>query len=156
MPASSVQFLGFPDCGLPAAGTPSFVEAAARLAEIIRSLAPDTMLVPWRRDPHCDHEATCHLLREAVRKLEHRPRWLEYPVWAWPHAGSGLAPRADEGRAWRLDISPVIDRKIRAIAQHRSQLGLVIHDDASGFVLQPGMLAHFQRPWELFIEPRDV
>ena len=156
LPASAVQFLRYPDCGLPISGTPAFADTTARLLEIIFSLAPDTVVVPWRRDPHCDHEATHHLLRAAVGSLEHRPRWLEYPVWAWPQAESHLAPRADEGRAWRLDIAPVLDRKVKAIAQHRSQLGMVIRDDDTGFVLQPQMLAHFQRPWELFIATHDV
>jgi len=154
--ARAARFLRYPDCGLPAAGTLAFEEAALRLHEMLVALAPDTLLVPWRRDPHCDHEATWRLLREASVALESRPRWLEYPVWAWTQAESEVAPRTDEGRAWRLDIFPVLARKEQAIARHRSQTGALIHDDPGGFLLEPAMLAHFTRPWELFIEPADV
>ena len=156
LPATAVEFLRYPDCGLPPPGTIAFAEAAARLREVIVALAPETVLIPWRRDPHCDHEATYHLLRAAVLGLDPAPRWLEYPIWAWPQAEGPCAPRADEGRAWRLDIAPALERKGQAIAQHRSQLGWLIRDDETGFVLQPQMLAHFQRPWELFIAPHDV
>ncbi len=154
--ADDAHFLRFPDCGLPLPDTPAFSEAAMRLHEIVAAFSPDTVLVPWRRDPHCDHEATWRLVRATVDGMSRCPRWLEYPVWAWPRADDEVAPRQDEGSAWRLDISPVLDRKRRAISQHRSQLGTLIRDDPSGFVLQPEMIAHFTRPWELFIEPSDV
>lgn len=153
LPASAAHFLRFGDCALPAEGTPAFHEAAAQLREMLAALAPGTLLAPWRRDPHCDHAATWRLLRAAVAQ---RPRWLEYPVWAWAHAEGEAAPRADECHAWRLDISPVLARKQQAIARHRSQRGAVIHDDPGGFVLEPAMLAHFGRPWELYLEPHDV
>jgi LmbE family N-acetylglucosaminyl deacetylase len=152
---SSVQFLRYPDCGLPYRGTSIYREAIARLRRLMTDMRPETMLVPWRRDPHSDHIGTWHLLRSTVDGMRSRPRWLEYPVWAWPHAHAGDAPRHDEACAWRIDISSVLARKQRAIAQHRSQLGRLIHDDPEGFVLEPAMLAYFAQPWELFIEPHD-
>lgn len=155
MAARAVRFLRYPDCGLPGAGTVAFKEAATRLHETLVALAPDTLLVPWRRDPHCDHQATWRLLREATVGLTAPPRWLEYPIWAWMQAGSEIAPHTDDGHGWRLDISPVLARKLRAIARHRSQTGALIDDDPGGFVLEPAMLAHFARPWELFIEPAN-
>ncbi len=154
--ARAARFLRYPECELRAAGTLAFEEAALRLREMLVALAPDTLLVPWRRDPHCDHEATWRLLREAIVDLESRPHWLEYPVWAWTQAESEVAPQNDEGHAWRLDISPVLARKqAAAIARHRSQTGALIQDDPGGFLLEPAMLSHFTRPWELFIEPAD-
>ena len=156
LPAAAVHFLGYRDCGLPPEGTVAFIEATKRLGLLLENSAPDTLLVPWRRDPHCDHEATWKLCREAIRGLAKPPRWLEYPVWAWTQAEGEVAPQAHEGHAWRLDISPVLARKEQAIACHRSQIGAVIHDDPEGFRLEPQMLANFARPWEVFIEPNDV
>jgi LmbE family N-acetylglucosaminyl deacetylase len=153
-PASAVQFLRYPDCGLPAHGG-AFKAAVNRLDEMLRALAPDTLLVPWRRDPHCDHEATWRLLRAAVAGVPTPPRWLEYPVWAWAEPESEVTPQTTDGHAWRLDISPVIARKQHAITQHRSQMGALIRDDPKGFVLEPAMLAYFLRPWELFLDPFD-
>ncbi len=90
-------------------------------------------------------------------RLTKQPRWLEYLVWSWTKPQSGIAPQASEGlAAWRLDISPVLDLKKEAIAQHRSQLGAVIQDDPTGFHLEREMLAHFERPWELYLEPEHV
>ena len=155
LPAHITRFLRYPDCALPCIGTVAFNDAAAQLHNTLLALTPDTILVPWRRDPHCDHEATWRLLRAAAVCLPAPPRWLEYPIWAWPQAESALAPHTDDGHAWRLDIGPVLARKAQAIARHRSQTGGLIHDDPSGFVLKPAMLAYFTRPWELFIEPAD-
>ncbi|OZC02505.1 PIG-L deacetylase family protein [Rubricoccus marinus] len=149
--AGRVRFLRFPDCGLPAPDTLAFEDAAADLADAIRALAPDTLLVPWRRDPHCDHEATWQLARARVHL---GVRWLEYPVWAW--ASREAAPLAPEARAWRLDISPVLAQKARAVAAHRSQTTRLIDDDPDGFILLPEVLARFERPWELFLDPTDA
>jgi len=152
----AVHFLRYRDCGLPTPRTPAFAGATAHLAALIHKVRPDTLLVPWRRDPHCDHAGTWHLLRATFAGLKDRPRWLEYPVWAWPQAETKLAPHDEEASAWRLDISSVLSRKQQAIAQHRSQMGALIHDDPGGFVLEPEMLTYFAQPWELFIEPIDV
>lgn len=146
-----VEFLRLPDSGLPTAGTPAFEAAADRLAGLLDDLRPDTLLVPWRRDPHCDHEGTWQLA--AARRPE-GVRWLEYPVWAW--TAPETAPLDDEAAAWRLDISDVLDAKAQAVAAHRSQTTDLIADDPDGFRLHPEVLAHFQRPWELFLEPHDA
>ena len=156
MASSAVTFLRYRDCALPESGTAGFLVAAARLTTLVDAIAPETILVPWRRDPHCDHIGTWHVVRVAVAHAHDSPRWLEYPVWAWSDAGGDAAPRDDEAFAWRLDISSVLERKQRAIAQHRSQLGLLIRDDPEGFVLRPELLTYFAQPWELFLEPHDV
>lgn len=144
-----VAFLDLPDCGVPEAGPP-FDAAAATLAGHLAGA--DTVVVPWRRDPHCDHEATWALARAAVARLGAAPRWLEYPVWAWEHAASDRAPQPGEAVAWRLDVASVLGRKRRAVAAHVSQTTALIDDDPDGFVLAPAVLAHFDRPWELYLD----
>ncbi len=146
-----VTFLRHPDCGLPAPGTDAFDRAADRLAEVLGRA--EAVVVPWRRDPHCDHVATWELAAAAAARLDDPPRWIEYPVWAWPHAATDIAPQEGEATAWRLDIGGVLPAKRRAVAAHRSQLTALIDDDPDGFRLAPEMLAHFDRPWELFLEP---
>jgi len=149
---NAVTFLGHEDCGLPDEGTPAFDEAARQLAEALRGV--ETVVVPWRRDPHCDHVGTWALACAAASLLDEPPRWIEYPVWAWPNAATDAAPQDGEARAWRLDVAAVLDRKRRAIAAHRSQTTALIDDDPDGFTLSADMLSHFERPWELFLEPR--
>lgn len=146
-----IEFMRFPDCGLPEPGTEAFEAAADRLAGLVYDLRPQTLLVPWRRDPHCDHEATW-----ALAWARRRPtvRWIEYPVWAWTDPEA--APHDSEATAWRLDVSDHLDRKAKAIAAHRSQMTDLIADDPEGFRLAPEVLELFHRPWELFLDPHDV
>lgn len=156
-PPSAVTFMGFDDGALPACGMAAFEEAAARLRELLIQQSPDTIVVPWRRDSHADHQSTWQLCRAAASELSLTFRWLEYPVWAWSPAGDDdQPPLACEAMVWLLDIATAQKRKLQAIAQYGSQLGTVIDDDVSGFILQPSMLAHFTKPWELYLEPLHV
>ncbi len=148
----AVTFLRHPDCGLPEEGSPAFDRAAGELAEVLTGA--ETVLVPWRRDPHCDHVGTWALACAAAAQMDEPPRWIEYPVWAWSAAEGDAAPRAGEAQAWRLDVTDVLDRKRRAIAAHRSQTTALIDDDPDGFTLDDETLALFERPWELFLETR--
>ena len=154
LPAAAAHFLRYPDSALPPRGSTAFAAAVQETIALLRRVRPDTVLVAWRRDPHCDHEGAWRLFREAVGQLDmdERPRWLEYPVWAWAHASTDRAPCASDGRAWRLDVAGVLDQKRAAIDAHRSQLGLIT-DDPGGFTLPADFLPLFLRPWELFIEP---
>ena len=56
-------------------------------------------------------------------------RPLEVPIWLGRRAGPGDVPAAEEARAWRLDVSPVLARKRAAIAAHRSQTTRLFADD---------------------------
>ena len=104
--------------------------------------------------------------REAARHLGCTIGFLRQPDCGLPSPGhpafDGVArrlaeaisaPRANEARAWRLDVSPVLDSKRRAVAAHRSQTTGLIGDDPDGFRLAPDVLAHFERTWELFLDP---
>lgn len=153
-PPSAVTFMGFADGALPAEGKAPFEAAASRLRKLLIEQSPNTIVVPWRRDVHADHQSTWQLCRAATSGLSITFRWLEYPVWAWSHADAHeVPPQATEAKVWLLDIATAQKRKQLAIAQYRSQLGTVVKDDPSGFTLKPSMLAHFHKRWELYLEP---
>ncbi len=150
--------LRLPDGAVPAApGQPGFVEAAARLHEALRQQEPQTLLLPWRRDPHPDHRASYALAQAACAGLPHPPRQLEYLVWAWERAAPADLPQpADKVQELRLDIAAVLPQKLRALAAHRSQIAPgVFTDDAEGFLLPAGMLVRFERPYEIYYAPAD-
>ena len=91
----------------------------------------------------------------ARRPRASTPRCLEYVVWTAERGAAGDWPRADEARAWRLDVSAALERKRAAIAAHRSQLGEVITDDPHGFMLAPAMRRRAEGPRECFFEIDD-
>ena len=149
---SSAIYMRLKDGAVPRQGADGFAEAVAGCALQLSSLRPETVLLPWRRDPHPDHRATSEIVRAAVSGLDVRPRLLEYPIWAWERADSDDVPRPGEACAFRLDIAAVAHAKQQAIAAHRSQVTHLIDDDPEGFWLSPEVLAHFAKPWEIYLE----
>ncbi|SHL20311.1 PIG-L deacetylase family protein [Hymenobacter psychrotolerans] len=147
--------LNLPDGSVPSPDTEAGAEAVARLVAFLRQTQPHTVLCPWRRDPHPDHRATSLLVQAALAQLSTPPRLLEYVVWAWQRAAPSDLPQPDEAIGWRLEVQPVLARKQRAIAAHRSQLApSIIDDDPAGFTLSAEMLAHFEQPFEVYLEAR--
>ena len=150
---TAATFLRLKDRAVPSPGAAGFDAAVDRCRALIEDIGPQTILSPWRRDPHPDHRATWSLIDAALaRDPVYKVRRVEYPIWLWELAAAGDTPRPDEATPWRLDIASVLPRKLRAIAAHRSQTTDLIDDDPTGFRLTPDILAHFARPWEAYLE----
>lgn len=150
--AEASLLLRLPDGAVTDLLPTAFEKVVASLAKYLEDWGPATIVVPWRRDPHPDHRATSKLVQAAIARLVMAPRVLEYLVWAWERAAPDDLPRPDEVTGWRLDISAVLAQKQQAIAAHRSQIDGIIDDDPTGFQLAPQMLAHFARPYEVYVE----
>jgi LmbE family N-acetylglucosaminyl deacetylase len=75
-----------------------------------------TIFVPWRHDPHADHEAAARVANV---------RLLAYPVWGWTLLPDRTVPDQQVG-GWRLEIEVHLSAKRRAIAAHESQYGALI------------------------------
>jgi len=147
-----LTFLGWPDAAVPGPDDEGFAVAVEQVAGLLRDWRAATILVPWRRDPHCDHRAGNAIARAAAATFGRPPRFLEYPVWAYASPDPADAPGWGEGVAWRLDVGAVLARKRAAVAAHRSQTTGLIDDDPGGFRLSAAMLAHFDQPWEIYLE----
>jgi LmbE family N-acetylglucosaminyl deacetylase len=65
----------------------------------------------------------------------------EYFVWLDERGDAGDRPLPGEGTPLELDITPFVAAKRAALAEHRTQLGLVIDDAETAFVLPPGVIA---------------
>ncbi|MEO8072394.1 MAG: PIG-L deacetylase family protein [Acidobacteriota bacterium] len=126
------------------------VQAVAQCAEYLAWTKPQTILVPWRRDPHPDHRAAYSLLKAANKAA----KMIEYPIWLWEIAESEDAPKFVEIDAFRLDITSVISQKQLAINAHQSQTTDLIDDDPHGFRLTPDILANFAENWEVYLKEK--
>ncbi len=147
LPHGHLAFLRLPDTQAPREG-PAFERAVNRLATLAAAHGCDTILAPWRHDPHCDHEAAWHMARALAAQSGRR--LLAYPVWGWLiPPDTVLDAPAPEG--WRLPIGPHLQAKALAIRSHRSQYGGLITDDPDGFCLPPALLSVFEAPFEVFL-----
>ena len=147
LPPDRLAFLRLPDTRAPTEG-PAFEQAVDRLAALADAHGCDTVLAPWRHDPHCDHEAAWRMAEALVARAGHR--LLAYPVWGWliPPDTWLDAPMA---AGWRLPIAPHLPAKNRAIRSHQTQYGALIDDDPDGFRLPAALLSVFGAPFEVFL-----
>jgi LmbE family N-acetylglucosaminyl deacetylase len=145
-----VTFLGLPDGAVSRASVPDAVELARSATRAFPDI--QTVLLPWRRDPHDDHRATWSLLTAALDALPSSVRCLEYPIWSLVHPGPDDLPRTGEARLWRLDVASVVEQKRASVLAHRSQTTPMIDDAEIGHCLTDSVLERFFRPWELMIE----
>jgi len=147
-----VTFMRLPDGSLPLVHQPGFGTAVERIKQLVVLYNPQTILLPWQRDPHSDHRATWQIVNTALQTIKTKPRKLEYLIWLWERAAPEDLPKLDEVTVCSVDITAVMTQKKDAIAAHVSQTTRLINDDPDGFMLSPEVLAHFDRPFEIFVE----
>lgn len=148
----NVRFLRYKDRSVPHENAPDWENAVKICRDYLQEIQPDTILVPWRRDPHPDHCASWKIFASAMQDLTKKPRTIEYPIWLWELAEGADAPQTNEAKAWRLNIAQVVEQKQAAIKAHRSQTTDLIDDDPTAFRLTPEILAHFAYDWEIYLE----
>ena len=146
----AVTFWGMPDGAVPTVLQHKEIE---QIQKYLYDLTPSIIFLPWRKDPHPDHRASWQLFTTACKRLNYKPRIIEYPIWDWDKEQRQDFP--DSVNAWRLDISQVIELKRQAIAQYRSQISDLIDDDPEGFRLSFEMISNFTRPWEIYLEVKS-
>ncbi len=144
-------FLRLPDGAVPFPGDAGFEDALDTARAALESYAPQTLLLPWRRDPHRDHRASWQLFSRAADGME--IQIFEYLVWAFERAEPQDWPQNTEASAFCVDISGVLKRKMEAIQAHASQTTHLIKDDPGGFWLSPEVIAHFETTHEVWLAP---
>lgn len=152
---ANTTFLGLPDADMPARGSPAWNRVVAELAEIITQFDPVLALLPWRRDPHCDHRASWHLTRESLKRANAHPRILEYPIWLNEFGKEEDRPRGDEARPVVFDVAGFLEAKRAAIAAHLTQTTALIDDDPTGFRLTQAVIDRLATPTETYWQAID-
>ena len=147
------RFLRLPDANMPAPGDPAWESAVAAVSHILQRFAPDLVLLPWRRDPHCDHRASWLLTQQALRHASVRPDTLEYAIWLDELGEVEDHPKPGEVELIRLNVGSALASKRAAIASHVSQTTDLIADDPAGFRLTPQTIARLTQSTEVFLRP---
>ena len=147
------RFLRLPDANMPAPGDPAWESAAAAVSDILQRYAPDLVLLPWRRDPHCDHRASWLLTQHALRHASVRPDTLEYAIWLDELGEVEDHPKPGEVELIQLNVGSALASKRAAIAAHVSQTTDLIADDPAGFRLTPQTIARLTQSTEVFWRP---
>lgn len=150
--ADKNSFLRYRDRSVPNENSTDFPSAVEKIKNILAAENAQTILAPWRFDPHPDHRATWQIVSRALKLLNLKIRLIEYPIWLWELAEEKDLPPENEFAMWRLNITEVVETKHRAIHAHRSQTTDLIDDDPHGFRLSPEVLAHFAVDFEVYLE----
>lgn len=147
-PRARLRFLGLPDGGLRES-------AAALRGALERELGPMPfgvlLVVPWWGDGHRDHrvagEAALALSGPGVHVVG-------YPIWMWHWADPHDVDAVVEPERWRmLPLSEdALAAKAAAVSRHTSQVSAISGAEGDEPILHGGMLAHFARPFELFVD----
>ena len=104
------------------------------------------VVVPWRDDPHPDHQACAQAGIQAA--AEAGAAYVEVPIWAWYDAAARR--RLPQARVRRSPISDEARRRKRtALRCFRSQLELLPR--GRGPILPQGFLETFDHPFEVLI-----
>jgi LmbE family N-acetylglucosaminyl deacetylase len=121
--------------------------AVPEVLAILLRHRPSEVFVPYRNDGTPDHEAAYRIVLEAIGKANLPLRLYEYPIWfwnQWPWVSQKLLPdkntakeilrmlRAGFGlRAFEMFrsgvfVADILERKRKALSQHRSQMTALI------------------------------
>ncbi|ASU85430.1 PIG-L family deacetylase [Nocardiopsis gilva YIM 90087] len=149
--ANALAALGAADAevvrlGLPDSGVGEWETALAdRLPDLCGDA--DVCVAPWEGDPHPDHEAVGRAAADCARTRG--TRLLSYPVWTWHWSSPGDAS-VPWARARRLGLSrDARCRKDAAILCFGTQISPIGPEASDRVVLEPSMLAHFARDFEV-------
>jgi LmbE family N-acetylglucosaminyl deacetylase len=146
-------FFRLPDAAMPPRKSQQWTAAITKLETILRGFQPDLALLPWRRDPHCDHRDSWRLTNDAIERGDVRPLVLEYAIWLDEFGAPADYPRPEEAQVIHIDVSRAIGEKRAAIAAHQSQTTALIDDDPDGFRLSAATIARLTGPTEKYWRP---
>jgi LmbE family N-acetylglucosaminyl deacetylase len=141
---------------MPSRGSSLWGKALSHVEEVLCRFRPDLLILPWRRDPHCDHRDSWSLMQDALVRSKEKPRRLEYAIWLDEFGAAADWPRTREAEPIDVDVANAVGRKRHAIAAHRSQTTALISDDPNGFRLSDSTIARLTGPVERYWQPRNA
>ena len=147
--AAWVQFWRKPDTRLPHLSPAEEKACVEQVRRAIETGGYRTVLTPWRRDPHGDHQAITSWVLAALLTMSERPRLLEYCVWLGHQGGLGDFPTDEGEHLVKVNVTAHVPAKRAALQAHRSQLGYVF-DDPDGFTIPDSLASTVERDYEYY------
>ncbi len=138
---------------MPPASSDEWRFALGELDFVLQTFRPDLVLLPWRRDPHCDYRDSWRLVTEAIRRSVLTPMTLEYAIWLDEYGVAADYPRSDEAKSVVFNISTEVANKRAAIGAHQSQTTNLIDDDPNAFRLSVETITRLTSPYEAYWRP---
>ena len=117
-----LHFLDYEDGTLARLPTKARGRLVNDLERLIRSLDPDTILTPCRRDGSSEHDRATECVSEALGRSDRRTRLLEYPIWARWQVRPLIRAFFHYRKVYRVRLGVGLSPKQRAIDAHASQL----------------------------------
>lgn len=152
---SEVFFLRQPDSFLIHMKLEKKKAIASEISKLLGKLEVNSVLLPWRREPHLDHQVTYEIGAEAIAAVSQEIQVIEYPIWLWKNSQTADWPIKNEVEIFRLNIGEMLTTKEVAILQHKSQTSNLIKDDTEGFILTADLLSPFLIPFEVYFFEAD-
>lgn len=146
-------FLRLPDAAMPVHDSDGERAARSSIVALLADFRPDLVLLPWRRDPHCDHRDSWLLLDRALREADQHPQRLEYAIWLDELGAAEDHPHSGEAVRISFDIRPALAAKRAATAAHISQTTDLIADDPTAFRLTTDTIERLTGPAEVYWRP---
>lgn len=153
VPITDCSFIRLKDGAVPGLGSIGFEEAVYKMSRLLETIHPGNIILPWKNDPHPDHQASWQIVQEAILKTKIKVNLFHYLIWFWERGI--LNDQLKDILIYSMDINTVINLKRAAIEAHVSQVTSLIDDDETGFMLSEKVLAHFNDPFELFIQLKN-
>jgi LmbE family N-acetylglucosaminyl deacetylase len=146
-------FLRLRDSDMPKPDTPQWQSLISAIMTILVDFDPELVLLPWRRDPHCDHRDAHELLTAALDLAGTPARRLEYAIWLEELGAPEDFPLPGEIEPIELPIDDHRELKEAAVKAHATQLGNIDEEAPGGFVLGRETLARLIGPVETYFKP---
>ncbi|WP_423920043.1 PIG-L family deacetylase [Frigoribacterium sp. 2-23] len=153
-PDADVRFVGLPDGSLRDHTLDLSAVVDAELAALPVSGGDVLLVGTWSDDGHPDHTAVADVCAAAAAGFVGEPRVvaLSFPIWAWHWS----RPDADDV-PWSDALVLPLDEAVRAakqraLARHVTQNKPLSEARGDEAILSPGLLEHFARPVEVFVE----
>lgn len=155
MTEESATFLHIHNQLVPRKGEPGFEEAVRLCINKLESFMPNTVLLPCRFHPYDDHYATWEIMQDAIKQMPYyRINMIEYMIWKGGKGNKEIMT-TDALKPWRLDIKTVMDQKIKAITEHRTQKNDIISWNSNP-ISSSRLHLGFTQPWETYLEASSV